>query len=198
MAKAALEPLFKLPGAETNYLVLSANRSDALVTLSGALSVDPDGDSLTFTWVEEGDPVPLAQGMFATNRFELGEHVVRLLVADAAATSIDVLRFEVITPGDAVEELIAFITDANLPRTKKRPLIASLQAAASSLEEGRSGHAIRQLEAFQMKVRSQLSNSHPEWAAPLLEATGQILDALALKPPGKGKEEDSHGGGTNG
>jgi hypothetical protein len=80
--------------------------------------------------------VPFAEGPVVNRLFSPGVHEVRLLTDDGNSTGLGSVLFEVITAGQAVEELILAVHEANLPSYNKRPLLASLKAAVASFDRG--------------------------------------------------------------
>lgn len=67
--------------------VISPNNVDALVTLSGSGSSDPDGDALTFAWSADGTPVATTE--VATVTLAVGDHGILLEVNDGTVTDDD-------------------------------------------------------------------------------------------------------------
>ena len=65
-------------------------------------------------------------------------HSITLIVGDGTSHAMDTVAFEVITAGQAVGELIVLADEASLARKNKRPLIATLKAAMTAFEEGRT------------------------------------------------------------
>jgi uncharacterized delta-60 repeat protein len=85
-----------------------------------------------------------------------------------------------LSPGALLDALIEQVGSANLGK-RTRPLIASLNAAAASLEAEMVDAALSQLRAFQNKAQAQLGRSDPRLAAALIKAAQDIIDA-ALTP----------------
>jgi len=86
---------------------------------------------------------------------------------------------EVITPAQAVERLVALV-NSGAPRP--HPLIATLSAAIAAIDRSNPTAAINQLQAFQNKVRAQVSPLDPELAETFIQAAQQIIDALSAGP----------------
>jgi hypothetical protein len=182
VAKAEIAPVFVLWPNESSFLVIAANGIEAEVSLDGSQSSDPDNDALDFLWIENGQASPFAVGVHATNSFGLGEHAVTLVVSDGQDTGHDTVAFEVITLSDAVNELILFLTETELERRNKRPLLVTLNAAWESFEDGDLEAGVKRLRVFQQKVRAQVANSNPEAAAKLIAGAQQIIDAVEALP----------------
>jgi uncharacterized repeat protein (TIGR01451 family) len=71
----------------------------ATVLLDGSASSDPDGDTLTYAWTENG--TALGTGAFVQTRLALGKHPVTLTVADSfGATSSVTVNITVTPPVD--------------------------------------------------------------------------------------------------
>lgn len=162
----------------TKTTVISGNNSNAVVTLDGSRSTDPDGDALTYSWFVDGGLIPIATGATASATLEVGEHSVTLLVDDGQDSDTDTIQVRVLTAGEAVEELILLVNEGSFERKNKRPFIASLKAAAASFDRGNTTSGANQLAAFQNKVRAQLGKTDPVAAAALIQAAQAILDAL--------------------
>lgn len=69
---ARLEPL---PAA-----IQATNRDGAVLQFDGSKSTDPDGDNLTFVWMDNGQQI--AQGVTATPSLAVGQHSIVLIVSD--------------------------------------------------------------------------------------------------------------------
>lgn len=168
-------------GSSSNGYVISVDGSKACLVFRGSGS-DPDGDSLQFTWLIGTN---FYGGAVISNCLPLGCHTILLAVGDGrGGTTLCETNICVINAGDAVDQLIAFVNDADLGpkkgkgRIDKRPLLATLKAAAKAFDRGRSQAGINELEAFQHKVQAQLGRTDPANAAILIGRTRQLLDAI--------------------
>jgi len=171
-----LPPIADASATATN--VISANGSNAVVHLDGTRSSDPDGDVLTFSWLADGNPVPIASGALATATLDVGSHQVVLVVDDGIAVASDTVEVRVITAAEAVEDLISKVNGADIDRKTKRPFIASLKASAASFDRGSNQSGVNQLAAFQNKVRAQIARNDPALAEELIAEAQAIIDAL--------------------
>lgn len=178
VASARVLNLIYLTPGSAHGVVLSPNNTNASVVLDASLSSDPDGDSLQFLWLRDGEVVPFAGGVTVTNFFPVGSHTVVLLADDGLVVGTATITVEVITAADAIGELISYVNSSNLPAQRIRPLLASLEAAAASYARGNMNSAANQLGAFQHKLRAQIASSHPALAAALDSAAQSIVNAM--------------------
>jgi hypothetical protein len=182
VAVAKASPNVQLRPNQTNTIVISANNSNACVTLDGSMSSDPDGDALTYVWLADidgnGVKEPIASGAIATFCFELGEHDIMLMVDDGRCTATVSLTVEVLSAGEAIEVLIDKVDNADLGRRNKRPLIATLKAAIASFDRGSCVSGVNQLEAFQNKVRAQIGHENSALADEIIALAQKILDGI--------------------
>jgi hypothetical protein len=163
--------------SNSSTYVIVANNGGVAVALDGSRSSDIENDPLQYFWFTEGAPAPFAEGVRVTNLFAAGTHVVTLAAWDGEETGRSSVMLEIITTGQAVELLISMIEESDVSRNR-RPLLASLKAASASFEDGRMVPGGNQLQAFQNKVRAQVSPTHPQLAQDLIEAAQQILDVI--------------------
>ena len=178
VAKIVLKPLFVLSESPTNLLVLAANQSNTVLFLDGSLSSGPIGDTLEYLWVDEDQGLPFATGIEVTNTFELGTHTIALVVSDGAAIGRDSVTFEVITPADAVDELVTGLGQSGLPGKMSRPLFASLKTAAANFDRSELVAGVNQLRAFQYNLQAQLARADSATATKLTQAAQQIIDGV--------------------
>lgn len=82
------------------------------------------------------------------------------------------------TAAEAVERCIDLVDTMNLARKNKRPLLASLKAAAAAFDRGAIGAAMNQLNAAQNKIRAQVAPSNPAAAEALTDCIRRILSAI--------------------
>jgi poly(3-hydroxybutyrate) depolymerase len=178
VAVATISPLFRLSEDQTDLLVLSLNNTNATVIFDGSLSSDVENDPLQFSWVEQGVGL-LATGVLATNVLEVGPHTVALVVSDGTDQTTNIIRFQIITPAQAVADLVALVDDAAIARQHKHPLMASLNVAMASFDRGSFGAGINQLGAFQNKVEAQIAPDYPAVAEALIQAAQAVMDLLS-------------------
>jgi hypothetical protein len=122
---------------------------------------------------------PSLTGAVVNNCFDLGCHSIVLSVNDGHVTSRCQTELCVIGASEALDQCISLVDNADLGRKNKRPLIASLKAAAASFDRGDFIPAMNQLEAFKNKVSAQIGGSDPAQAAALIDCVQKTLDAVA-------------------
>jgi hypothetical protein len=172
-------------GTQTNTFI-SPNGSNVCFVLDGSSSSDADGNTLTYHWLLDGGIVPFASTARTTNCFSTGPHTITLIVDDGQCVSSTNITVEVLTPCDAVEDLIQKVSTANLARKNIRPFIASLKAACASFDRGSLNSGRNQLGAFINKVRAQLGRTNPTEADQFIRCAQSILDSLNCAEAGQG------------
>jgi hypothetical protein len=178
VAVATVSPLPVLTPGNTNWIVLSPNGSNAPVILDATGSFDPENDPLQFLWVEGELPVILGGGPRLTNTFSAGEHAVVLIADDGTDTGAGEFTFLVLSPGEAVGEVVLMLDQSGMPRRAMRPLLASLKASIASLDRGNTTAGANQLRAFLNKIRAQVAPHDPQLAADLTAAVELILRTI--------------------
>jgi len=90
--------------------------------------------------------------------------------------TVDMGAYEFVppTPAELVEHLITQVNESDL--RKKRPLLASLEAALASLQRGNAIAAVNQLHAFQNKVRAQVTDAN--LALAFAQSAGRVIEVL--------------------
>ena len=175
---ATVGPLFSFGNGDTNWYILATNGTEAVVVFDASFSSDPDGTSLNFLWYLSGDTEPFGLGSTVTNTLPIGPQLVLLITSDEGRTYGSTLSFEVLSPGDLVEELIARIEASSLSRKDKRPLLEALKKASGDFERGKLQQALEKLEHFQRKIRTHVSRDYPQLAVEWTAFAEQILDAF--------------------
>ncbi|HXJ71748.1 MAG TPA: Ig-like domain-containing protein, partial [Candidatus Dormibacteraeota bacterium] len=182
VARITASPLVDFSPEVTHKVLISCNGSNACLRLDGSLSSDAESplSELTFQWFVEPGALPVATGMIVTNCLDLGTQVIDLVVTDPCHLSgHDSLTVDVISAGEAIDELIDRVNSSTVARKNKRPFIATLKAASASAERGQTRTAANQLHAFQNKVRAQVSKDNPAEAAIWTQWAQDIIDALS-------------------
>ena len=174
----------------TNLVIIAANSSNGCVVLDASMSTDPDGNTLTYSWLLDASVVPFSSAVRTTNcTLSVGTHTIRLIVDDGQSTATATVVVEVISGCDAVEDLIVKVNTSSIDRKTKRPLIAKLKEACSEFEKAANKknskhieHAVKKLEDFQKKVLAKRTTSvHPRKGdIPAAQADEWIADAQKI------------------
>jgi hypothetical protein len=176
-AATIVPPECTLTNAEGTLLVVSVNGADACVALQGS-ATDPDGQPLQYSWWTNG--TAFAMGAAVTNCFDVGCHTITFRASDPSGSSCTTnLSFCVIAPSEAVEQCVTLVEQSQIDRKNKRPLTASLKAAAASFDQGNFEAGLNQLHAFQNKVRAQVAPNNPAAAQALTDCAQEIMEAVA-------------------
>jgi hypothetical protein len=165
------------------YFIIASNNTNACVRLDGSQSSDPDGDALSYHWLPLGGQTPVAEGVTPTVCLEVGQYSLVLVVDDGRCSDTTGIDLEILTPAEAVDALVSAVNGSDLERRAKRPLIASLKAAAASFDRGSCQAGLNQLEAFQNKVRAQVTREHPDAARELGRLAQIIIDGVTCPTP---------------
>jgi poly(3-hydroxybutyrate) depolymerase len=175
-----VSPLARFPGY-TNLIVIAPDSANAVVEFDASGSYDLDDTNFNYFWFEGADLFSTA--VVVTNRLSLGTHQIVLRVDDTypLGTNSANASVEVISPEEAVLIIIGLLDDSDLARKRQQPLMASLAAAAVSFERGNASAGANQLEAFQRKVRAQVTPLASQLAADLVSAAQTIIDAVGGK-----------------
>jgi hypothetical protein len=182
-AVAKVEPLFYLAAGSGFGVLLSSNNIDAVAVFDASLSHDPDNDPLLYWWYANGSTVPFATGLRTTNRLEIGEHLITLIVDDGLETGIDTLTIQVAPVSAAVEEVMLHLNNTTLDGNRKRPLLATLKEATASLDRDNFVSGVNQLVALQNKIRAQVSRQDPVLGQDLIDAIQRIIDVIRAPVP---------------
>lgn len=176
---SVVEPVNEAPVADagaSDLIVISGNNVDAAVRLDGSRSSDPDGDALTYSWLE--GVAPLATGMTADVTLSVGTHSIDLMVSDGLTSDTDTIQVVVLSLCDAIGLLKIKIDEAVLARKNKRPLFTSIEAGCQSFDAGSFKTGVNQLKAFQNKVRAQVEPLDPVAAQCFHDLAQDIIDAV--------------------
>ena len=174
--------LADLGSSVSDLILISPDNVGACATLDGSLSSDPDdgggcgtGMMVGYVWLIDG--VVVGTGEQLDVCLLLGARTVTLAVEDdAGAVGETELVVQVLTGGEAVEELILLIDDAALGRKNKQPLFATLKTAAAAFERGSIGSALNRLNnAFPNKLRAQVAKDNPDLAEEWIRIVGEIV-----------------------
>jgi hypothetical protein len=165
-----------LPNSGRIYTI-AVDGSSACLALSSTGSTDPDGDSLTFTWVIDGTNT--VSGAIVTSCLSVGCHIITMTASDGkGGTCQSTLEVCVITPSEACEQLIALVESTTVERKNKRPLIVSLKAAKDRFENDSLDVGAQMLQVFRHKVAAQIARTNPAEAALFDAAAEDVIEAL--------------------
>jgi hypothetical protein len=157
--------------------ILSLNGDDACILLDGSGSSNPGGGALTISWTIDG--TNHLAGTTVPVCLPVGCHSVEMVATDGGGTCRQSMDICVITTGEAIEQIVSLIENTTVDRKNKRPLIATLKAAAASYDrDGHNHTAANQLNAFQNKVRAQIGRTNPAEAQKLIDAVNALTAAV--------------------
>jgi hypothetical protein len=108
----------------------------------------------------------------------VGQHSIVLRVSDGNGVATTSVIIEVITPGEAIDEILPMFVNGPGLRRKGRPMVASLKAAIASFDRGNESAGLNQLHALQNKVRAQIGRVDPGLAEELTGAVQRIAELL--------------------
>jgi len=183
-----LSPEFEHP------VLISCNWWNACLIADGWTSSDPEGGDLTYLWFLDPDPVPFDAGPVTTNCLEVGVHTLLLAVTDAGGlTDIASQTIEVVTAPLAIDLLIEKIGEsikAGVTRKTIRELTATLHVATEYAGQEKLRETQKALDAFEKKIRAQLTVTHPEEATAWIRWSQAISEGMekCIKPPRKPKD----------
>lgn len=162
--------------------MISCNGSNAALTLDGSMSFDPvtPNSGLSFQWFDEPSVLALATGEVVTHVvFAVGPHALKLVVTNPGGlTGTDELAVDNITLCDAIDVIMADISNSPIPRKEMRPLLAALKTACTSFSRGKCTAGRQQLAAFIRKVDQQLG---PDGGAGPKSPPGYPAEAARFK-----------------
>jgi len=161
----------------TSTPVIAPLQGLAAVALDGTRSFDPDGSPLAFLWFLDGKAI--ATGVVAIVDLPAGAANIALVANDGLLQATNLVTVQILTPARAIENLMAAVS-GSVPRSQ--PLLATLGAALASVNRYNAEAAVNELQAFQNKVRVQISP--PTLAESLIAQAQEILEVLNAPPSG--------------
>jgi hypothetical protein len=176
VAIASVSPLFLFSNEQTENVVIASCDGNAVVVLDGSQSSDVENDPLEFLWADGTNVI--GSGQIASNSFAIGTHSIVLMANDGTDSAFTSLTLEVITPAEAVAQLVSIVEDGNLPNNRKQPLKANLNSAVRDFSRCRTAQGINQLKTFQSKINDWITPTDPTLAGELLQISNQIIEAV--------------------
>jgi hypothetical protein len=198
VAVISSEQLIDLGGEFEHPVLISCNWWNACMVANGLASTDPENAPLTYQWFLEPGATAIGSGPIITNCLEVGEHTIVLVVTDPGQlTGTTNLTIEVVTAPLAIEVLIEQINESHksgyvLSRKIKRELTETLRVALGFAGQEKLRETLKALDAFEKKVRAQVSPAYPELAIAWIRYSHLVSQGMesCIKPPRKHKDED--------
>jgi hypothetical protein len=152
--------------------------------IADVFPTSPDGAAVGFEAqaTDNLDPSPIIEySIEPGTTFPIGTTTVQVTATDHAGNSVtDSFTVTVLAPEEATEELAEIVQDMGLPQDIEDGLTDKLEAAASSIENGRDRPAQNQLRAFINQVNAQTGKSITEEQAQILiEAARNIINSIS-------------------
>jgi len=163
----------------TRLRVISVDPIPRPVALDGSRSSDPDGDPLTFDWVERGTTI--AHGAIVTHRFRAGSHPISLIVSDGSLKATNSIIIYVIDVGQAIEDLIQKVESVSLSGKDSQLLVRELAAAQRAVDRGKLETGLPHLRDFQREVSRRLTKRDPAAADAIQRFAQEIIAALEAR-----------------
>jgi hypothetical protein len=177
-----VSPLRDLGATVPGLTMISANNANVCATLDGTGTWDAEGDAIvSYTWLVDG--VEVGTGPVIDVCLLVGARTVTLLADDGQNVGEGSVIVDVLSGGEAVEELVLVVDASVIERKNKRPFIATLKTAAAAFDRGSNGSALNRLNnAFQNKVRAQVGKANPDVADEWIAIAQEIIDAYESAP----------------
>jgi hypothetical protein len=163
----------------TRLRIISVDQNRSLVVLDGSRSSDPEGDALAFDWVERGTTI--ATGAIVIHRFRAGSHPISLIVSDGSLKSTNSIVIQVITVGQAIEDLMQTVERAPLSRKETQSLVQELTTALRAVDRGNFETGIHHLSAFLREVNQHLARRDSATAKVLQRSAQEIIASLEAR-----------------
>jgi hypothetical protein len=189
-----VSPRHDLGDTVSGIVVIAPDGELACVELDGSESFDEDADGdcgapstiVSYTWLDAAGNV-LGTGPVIEVCLPVGPQEITLVVDDGEAVGETTVTVEILTPCEAVEELVMQVEESVIERGNKRPFLATLKAACAAFDRGSYNAAINNLQkAFQNKVRAQVGKGNPDVAEEWIRIAQVIVDAIGLEHPSQG------------
>jgi hypothetical protein len=153
-------------------VIIDPLHTGVAVRLDGSTCSDAESDLLRHEWSINGQVIGTSAS--TSHTFTLGSHVVTLRVSDGSHTTTTSITVTVITPVDAVENLITLIQASGLPARPKQRIVAILEDTLTIIPHDLL-RADTRLEKAQAKIKSALRREDPAVAGLIVDALDQII-----------------------
>jgi hypothetical protein len=132
------------------------------------------------------DPVVLDGYWLMLEPLSPGAHVLNYggTLTNQTFATTDLLVYITVKPrppGKILDELISKLRQSSLPTKAQTPLLASLDAAKASFNDGKTLAGVNQLQAFQNKMRAQVGSEYDALAAALLSLAQTAVEHAQAK-----------------
>jgi len=150
----------------------------------GRLSYDPDGTIVSYNW-DFGDATPPGSGLIDFHTYDTADiYTVTLTVTDDdGATGTDTATVTVLTPAQAINDLIGIVKGMNLQQGIENSFDVKLEAVQDALVAANAGvrqDAVNKLEAFINSVEAQRGKALTDAQADeLVNYANRIIVALS-------------------
>lgn len=163
-----------------SFFVISPDGLNAKVVLDASASSDPDNDTLEFAWgeFEEGSLHIFGSGLRVTRDLRTGSYRLGLVVSDGSPFVTEPFVVNVWSPASIVSVLIDVMKDDAMPGKAKQSLVAPLEQALKSFEQGDDRKAVKALRAFLNKTIRKPASPDPVRALGVRELTQILIDTV--------------------
>lgn len=158
------------------------------VQFDGSGSSDPDGDIVSYQW-DFGDGTPTESGAVVSHAYSAADTytVTLTVIDDDDANGTDTATVTVLTPEEAIDDLIEIVENLGLQQGIENSLGAKLENAQDALAAANAENrndAISKMEAFINAVEAQRGKKlTEEQASELVEYASRIILALGGGSP---------------
>lgn len=172
-----VSPTRDLGSSVAGITLVSPNNIDVCAVLDGSGTWDVEGDAIvSYHWLVDG--VAVGEGAIIDACLLVGARTITLEASDGTDTGTGSVSVNVLTGGEAIEELVMVVNDSVVDRKNKRPFIATLKTAAAGFDRDSVGSALNRLQdAFQNKVQAQIGKDNPDVAEEWIRIAQEVIDA---------------------